>query len=140
MMDCKITSFMVNSSSMKKKALYLTLLVLLLSMTSILIIKPTIIKPLRIFVEGPLFFWIPGILWSYVFWKKLQLVERILFSIALSISMIPITIFLFNNIGVSIRRLSIFVEIVSLIIFATIILLFRRRHAASTTMISEKHP
>lgn len=70
---------------------------------------------------------LPGFVWSWVFWKKdeMDAIERSIISLILSIAFVPLMIFFLNKIGVKIILLNILWEIL-LIIMVGIILKFQR--------------
>lgn len=86
---------------------------------------------------------IPGFIWSYVFFKdekavdqkqitttlkedsKIDVIERIILSVALSLALVPLFIFFINKVGVKINFLSVFLEVLGIILIGVSILFAR---------------
>ena len=86
---------------------------------------------------------IPGLVWSYVFFENrgitqkrtqnnadttdtgIDWIERIILSVALSLALVPLFIFFVNKLGVKINILSIFLEVLSIILIGSVILFAR---------------
>lgn len=90
---------------------------------------------------------IPGLVWSYVFFPNadstlisnadktlktgeknndgIDWIERIILSVALSLALVPLFIFFINKIGVKINVLSVFLEVLSIILIGSAILFAR---------------
>ena len=47
-------------------------------------------------IRGLIYLFIPGFVWSYVFWKKITIIERIIFSFLLTLLIIPVSVFFIN--------------------------------------------
>ena len=134
---------------MKKTILYILIILAVLSIVSLIMgIWLGILQSFRI-VFGVLYImFLPGFIWSYVFFcrsrlgadfnadmalKKdgkdgIDIVERIILSIALSIALVPLTIFLLNKIGVQINLWSTFFEILGLIILGIIVSIIKLKY------------
>lgn len=86
---------------------------------------------------------IPGFVWSYVFFEMrksadsntknaeikdtaIDWIERITLSIALSLALVPLTIFFLNKIGVKIDLLNVILEIFGVIILGIIIIFTKK--------------
>jgi uncharacterized membrane protein len=71
---------------------------------------------------------IPGFIISFIFFKKIDVLERIALSFALSIAIVPLTVFYLNLIGLKIGTLNVFLTILAIIIISTIILLIKKKY------------
>lgn len=71
---------------------------------------------------------IPGLVLTFVFFQKKEVdwLERIILSVALSIAVVPLTVFLSNLIGIKINTFNVVIEILWIIIFSLIWILFRK--------------
>lgn len=71
---------------------------------------------------------IPGFIISFIFFKKDQIdyLERIALSFALSIAIVPLTLFYLNLIGIKINLLNSVLSILAIIIVSLIILRFKK--------------
>lgn len=71
---------------------------------------------------------IPGYIWSYVFFKEKSItaIERFALSITLSITVVPLIVFLFNKIMLKINIINLVFEILLIIITAIIIICAKR--------------
>lgn len=82
----------------------------------------TFLDILRIIFGSIFILFIPGFILTYIFFEKadkeIDWLERITFSLALSIAVVPLTIFLFNLIGVDITALNVFLEILLIIVLS----------------------
>jgi len=82
---------------------------------------------------------IPGFVWSWIFWKKDQLdaIERFTLSLALSIALIPLVVFLLNKVGVKINLVNSVLETLGVIVVGIIILflenVFKNKKSSNTT-------
>lgn len=70
---------------------------------------------------------IPGFIISFIFFKKIEVLERIALSFALSIAIVPLTVFYLNLIGLKISTLNTFLTILGIIIVSIVILYFIRK-------------
>lgn len=74
-------------------------------------------------------FFLPGLVLSLLFFdlqqKKLTWLERIILSIILSVAIVPLFALLCNLLGVSVHKISIFLEVLFLIMFALSIYCFK---------------
>ena len=90
----------------------------------------TFLQILRIIFGSVYVLFIPGFILTLIFFKKedkeIDWLERITLSLALSIAIVPLTIFLFNLLGVSITSLSVFLEILLIIILSLTWIFFTR--------------
>ena len=82
----------------------------------------TFLQILRIIFGSIYVLFIPGFIFTYVFFKKedkeIDWLERITLSLALSIAIVPLTIFLFSLLGVGITTLTVFLEILLIIVLS----------------------
>ena len=99
------------------------ILVLLTAIALLLNIKLPLTQSFRIVFGLTYVLFLPGFVWSFVFFKNktLNSLERFTLSIVLSITIVPLIIFLFNKIGIKINTINCILEILSIIIAAIII-------------------
>jgi len=77
---------------------------------------------------------LPGLSLSFVFfrWGKIDVLERIALSFALSLAVVPLVVFYTNLVGIKITALSVILQTASIIVISLIIIgvqhLKRRRH------------
>lgn len=92
----------------------------------ILSIWLSILQSFRIIFGAIYLLFIPGFVWSWVFWKKgaLDVIERFILSLILSIAIVPLVVFLLNKVGMGINLFNSFLEILGIIILGFIIILF----------------
>jgi len=112
---------------------YLLLAVLILSVISlILCIWLPIWQSFRIIFGVILVLFMPGFVWSWVFWKskELDIIERFTLSLALSIAIVPLFIFLLNKVGFKINLINSIVEIISLLLTAIVVLAIQNKFLA----------
>ena len=89
-----------------------------------------ILEGLKIFFGGAFILFLPGFLWTFVFFasKEIYWVERIALSFALSIAIVPLSIFWLNRIfGVKITLLSTSLVIIALMLIATAYLVVTKK-------------
>ncbi len=72
----------------------------------------------RALIGTLLVFFVPGFAWTFVFFKKLQFIERLVFSVALSIALVTLTI-VFTNIVFRVRITGL--NSIFIIVFLTLI-------------------
>ena len=74
---------------------------------------------------------VPGLVWSFVFFpfgeKKVDIIERIALSFALSIAIVPLAVFYLNLIGLKISAWSSFLVVLVLIIAGLSVVILRRK-------------
>ena len=65
---------------------------------------------------------LPGFVWTWVVWKKEQInpLERFVLSIALSLGVVPFTIFILHTLGLAINTTTIFFQITGIILIGII--------------------
>ena len=106
---------------MKNKILTITgilaLVTIILTLTSL-----TFLESLRITLGTPYVLFLPGYIISFIFFKKIDIIERIALSFALSIAIVPLIIFYLNLIGMKINLLGSVLTIAGIIIIALVIL------------------
>ncbi len=123
---------------LKKSIIIILIILTILSIVSLIMgIWLGVLQSFRI-VFGVLYvMFLPGLIWSYVFFKpksvdnkkkekfEIDIIERIILSIALSIALVPLTIFFLNKLGIKITLLSTFLEILGLIILSIVIYIIK---------------
>ena len=106
---------------MKNKILTITgilaLVTIILTLTSL-----TFLESLRITLGTPYVLFLPGYIISFIFFKKIDIIERIALSFALSIAIVPLIIFYLNLIGMKINLLSSVLTIAGIIAISLLIL------------------
>jgi len=95
--------------------------IIILSLTTL-----TLTESLRITLGTPYVLFLPGYIISFIFFKKIDIIERIALSFALSIAIVPLVIFYLNLIGMKINLLSSILTIAGIIIIALLIL--KKKH------------
>lgn len=67
---------------------------------------------------------VPGFVLSLAFfpWKKIDLIERIALSFALSIAVVPLTVFYTNLLGLPITKLTIILQVVGIVLVSWLII------------------
>lgn len=86
-----------------------------------------ILQSLRVVFGLVYLLFLPGFVWSWVFWQKSELdgIERFILSLVLSIAIVPLVVYFLNKIGVKINLLNTFLEILGIIVIAFTILNFK---------------
>jgi uncharacterized membrane protein len=71
---------------------------------------------------------LPGAVLSFVFfeWGKIDLIERLALSFALSIAVVPLIAFYANLMGIPIRRESVFVEVLLIVMAGLLGIMIKR--------------
>ncbi|MFA5173550.1 MAG: DUF1616 domain-containing protein [Candidatus Pacearchaeota archaeon] len=89
----------------------------------------TSIESLRIVFGSIYVLFIPGFVISYIFFAKdkIDWIERIALSFALSIAIVPLAVFYLNLIGIKINLLNSSLTILSIIIIVLIILRYKKK-------------
>ena len=90
------------------------------------------ITPLRIVFGSIYVLFLPGFILTFIFFPKrsedrIDWIERIALSFALSIAVVPLVIFYLNLIGLKISALNTFFSILGIIIVELVVLYFKRR-------------
>jgi len=112
---------------MNKTNIYITIIVSLLIISIALSFTSlTIIDSLRI-IYGSLFvLFLPGYIITELFLKRKDIIETIALSFALSIAIVPLTVFYLNKLGMRINTLNSFLTILGIIAIAVIIKKIRK--------------
>jgi uncharacterized membrane protein len=95
----------------------LTIITIILTFTNL-----TFLESLRITLGTPYVLFLPGYIISFLFFKKIDIIERITLSFALSIAIVPLVIFYLNLIGMKINLLSSILTIAGIIAISLLIL------------------
>ena len=85
---------------------------------------------IRIVVGSIYVLFLPGLVWSFVFFNKKEIdwIERIALSFGLSIALVPLSVFWMNYLlKVKINLINVSIVIAILILLPSIYLLFKRR-------------
>ncbi len=106
---------------MKNKIL-ITIATLAIVTIILTLTKLTFLESLRITLGTPYVLFLPGYIISFIFFKKIDIIERIALSFALSIAIVPLIIFYLNLIGMPINLWSSVLTIAGIIIISLIIL------------------
>lgn len=85
------------------------------------------IQALRIIFGSIFVLFLPGLMATYIFFKKIDVIERITLSFALSIAVVPLLLFYLNKIGLKINTLNSFIVISAIIAILLIILKIKRK-------------
>ncbi len=127
----------IKTTKPKSKAYLFIILgiIIILLVISLILTKFTnlsIIESLRIIFGSIYVLFLPGLIISFIFFpitnhdkKSIDWIERIALSFALSISIVPLTIFYLNLIGIKISLLNSFLTILGIIIICLLILYFK---------------
>jgi uncharacterized membrane protein len=94
----------------------LALITIILTLTNL-----SFLESLRITLGTPYVLFLPGYIISFLFFKKIDIIERIALSFALSIAIVPLIIFYLNLIGMKINLLTSILTIAGIIIIALIL-------------------
>jgi uncharacterized membrane protein len=70
---------------------------------------------------------LPGFIWSFVFFEKRKIdsIERLALSFALSIALVPLVVFYTNLLGIKITTVTVIIQIILVILIALAIILFK---------------
>lgn len=107
----------------KKWLKYSMIAILSLAIISLILsIWLPVIQSFRIVFGTVYLLFLPGFVWSWVFWKKseLDVIERFILSLVLSIAIVPLIVFFLNKVGVKINSLNSILEILAVIIIGII--------------------
>jgi uncharacterized membrane protein len=109
----------------KTRYLYLLICVVAALIICALIISAwmPVKQSLRLVFGSVYCLFIPGFVWSWVFWKKddIDITARIVLSVVLSMALVPLIGFLLNKAGVLITLPNIILEILGIILVGIII-------------------
>ena len=93
----------------------------------------SLLSPLRIFFGSIYVLFLPGFILTFIFFSnksrenKIDWIERIALSFALSIAVVPLVVFYLNLIGLKISALNTFLTILGIIIIELVILFFMNK-------------
>lgn len=129
------------NKNIKNWTLGILIAIIILAISSFFIaifVKLSILSSLRIVFGSVYVLFLPGLIISYIFFPKtkefnenerekgsVDWIERIALSFALSIAIVPLTVFYLNLIGLKINLINSFFTILGIIIIASIILVWR---------------
>ena len=116
------------------------IILIILSFLIAIFAKYPILNSLRIVFGSIYVLFIPGFIISYIFFSRtkefdekerekgaIDWIERIALSFALSIAIVPLTVFYLNLLGIKISLLNSFLTILGITILASLILVIRLR-------------
>jgi len=107
---------------MKNKILIISGILATITLILTLATSLSLLSALRITLGTPYVLFLPGYIISFLFFKKIDILERIALSFALSIAIVPLLIFYLNLIGMKINLLNSTLTIAAIIIISLIIL------------------
>ena len=112
-----------------KKQVNLTIgvAILLIILSIVLSIKLPIKESFRIVFGSIFVLFLPGYCLSFIFFKEIEIIERIALSFALSIAVVPLVIFYLNLIGLKINLVNSIIVISSIIIISLILVNLKGR-------------
>ncbi|MFA6391472.1 MAG: DUF1616 domain-containing protein [Patescibacteria group bacterium] len=99
-------------------------LFLLLAFTFLLSIRYSVSRSFQVVFGSIYLLFLPGFVWSWVFWKKqdeIDFIERIIISLVLSITIVPLAVFILNKFGIRINTFNSGIEILGIILFGIIV-------------------
>lgn len=104
-------------------------IIILVIISLLLSIWLPILQSFRIVFGAVYLLFLPGFVWSWVFWKKGELdsIERFTLSLALSIAIVPLVVFLLNKVGVKINLLNSFLEVLGLLVSGIFIIILQNK-------------
>ena len=126
-------------TSVNKIIIYLLIVAsVIITVSGLLSLTMSVISAVRIVISISFTLFFPGFALSYVFFpgrskdsessqRSLSPLERILLSIAISIAVVPLTLFLVNQIGLAINLITSIVTVIGIIVLALIIILARKQ-------------
>lgn len=93
------------------------------------------LSALRVVFGGFAVLFLPGLVWTFAFWPagRLDGIERIAFSVALSLAFIPLSLFLVIVFGITMTGLTVLGGVVTLTFAGAATMLYRRRNAIQTS-------
>ena len=107
---------------MKNKILIISGILATITLILTLATSLSLLSALRITLGTPYVLFLPGYIISFLFFKKIDILERIALSFALSIAIVPLLIFYLNLIGMKINLLNSTLTIAAIIVISLIIL------------------
>ena len=102
----------------------LVIISIILSFTTL-----TFLESLRIVFGSIFVLFLPGFIITHLFFKKIDLIEKIALSFALSIAIVPLTIFYLSKIGVKINTINSILTIIGIVLIAFVIKKFTKSKA-----------
>lgn len=124
---------MRTEKNMNKKPIYITLAVVLVLALIILNLSIftslSILEAGRIVLGSILVLFIPGFIISFIFFEtnKIDWIERIALSFALSIAIVPLVIFYLNLSGIKINTINSFLTILGIILISIVIIRIKKK-------------
>ena len=120
---------------MKKIVKYTSIIIVSLLIISIILsFFMSFLQALRIVFGSVYVLFLPGFILTYAFFprelnkkKSIDWIERIALSFALSIAIVPLTVFYLNKIGIKINLLNSFLTILVIIIISFGIIIYKKR-------------
>ena len=86
----------------------------------------SVLESFRIIFGSFFVLFLPGYVIVELFFKELEIIEKIALSFALSIAVVPLTVFYLNKIGMKINTLNSFLTILGIIVITIIIYLIKK--------------
>jgi uncharacterized membrane protein len=111
---------------MKNKILIAIGILAIITILLTLLSSLTLLDSIRITLGTPYVLFLPGYIISFIFFKKIDIIERIALSFALSITIVPLIIFYLNLLGMKINLVSSILTIAGIILIA--ILILKKKH------------
>ncbi len=117
----------------------IVLILVLVSLAIGLFSNLTMLESFRIVFGSVYVLFLPGYLISYIFFPpaKIDVIERIALSFALSIAIVPLFVFYLNLIGLRINFINSFLTILGIIIVAGIILYYKQKKSVNFSTSSK---
>ncbi|MEK6922735.1 MAG: DUF1616 domain-containing protein [Nanoarchaeota archaeon] len=112
---------------MNKIKSFIIVFVVLIILTLLLSIKLPFLESLRIVFGSIFVLFIPGYVMSFIFFKQIEIIERIALSFALSIAVVPLVMFYLNLIGLKINLINSIIAISSIILISLAIISIQHR-------------
>lgn len=109
-------------NNIKNKILVVLGSLVLITIILTLATSLSFLEALRITFGTPYVLFLPGYIISFIFFKELDVIERIALSFALSIAIVPLIIFYLNLIGMKINLLSSVLTVLGIIIISLVML------------------
>ena len=108
----------------------------MVAISLILTIWLPLLRSFRIVFGSVFVLFLPGFVWTYVFFKKQDPLERVALSFALSIAIVPLVVFYANLLGMRITAVS--VMIITMVVILAGILVRNRKKLLSTRQVRRK--
>lgn len=115
--------------------------VLLLVCSLVVTIWIPFLSSVRVVFGGAFVVLLPGFAWTYVFWREKEIdgIGRFTLSIVLSLTLVPLMVFLLNKIGIRITSASAAVEICVLTIVGFAVTWWSERHTKTSELQRSTH-